>query len=97
MFGVPIPERPEIPSQAGHVWSWFWWLHCRRTPSLGSGLSPLTPDGVLAAYRLMSREIDPVEIDMLFQMDDSARRQWARKDREQREHDEAVARETRKK
>lgn len=67
-FNATIPDEPDIPEIAAHVWQWFWALSERRSRGFDSP-NPLTYLELDAWLRLTRNYVLPEEIDMIWQMD----------------------------
>ena len=68
--GVESPDQPAIPLTGEHVWHYWWELNSRRQPGFDT-LAPLTYMEIESWMRLTGKQLDPVEIRWLTQMDDS--------------------------
>lgn len=79
-----LPEEPEIPECAMHIWEWFWTLHSRRQSGFESP-QPLTYSEINAWVTLTRTPVFPQEIDALIQMDSAFLSQQAENRAKQRE------------
>jgi len=82
-FGVDVPDAPDIPEAAAHVWEWWWQLNARRSPAY-EALAPISYSEIAHWSSLTRTQITPTEIEMLIQMDDAYLRTVAEERKEQR-------------
>jgi len=85
-----VPDQPEIPQCAQHVWEWWWELNTRRPPGFDS-LAPISYSEIISWLYLTGRYVSPEEIGWLIQMDNAWMNSIAeeRKARTEREKEEA--------
>lgn len=69
-----------------HVWAWFWELNTRRQPGFDT-ISPMTFTEIKNWIELTGKNVEPIEIQWLIEMDNAWLNQIAqeRKDKQDRE------------
>ena len=67
-YNATVPEEPELPEVAEHIWWWFWQLNQRRQKGFDSP-NPLSFSEVMAWVNLTNTYILPEEIEAIMAMD----------------------------
>lgn len=68
-FGALVPEEPEIPDCAAHVWLLFWRLNSRRQS--GESIQPISCSEVEAFLRLTGMSVTPEDFGLIEAMDNA--------------------------
>lgn len=63
-----LEDASEIPFYIAHIWEWFWQINKGRTYHM-SGPNPITWQDIEAWSNLLSTQIQPIEVEILKEID----------------------------